>query len=128
MTRPPLPPFDEATAITKIRMAEDGWNSRDPAKVALAYTEDTRAQVARSPQLRLRSNQRRTLVGTVHLAFAAQIVECPVHLGPDLGYDLGGFCRHVSRPRMKSKTRPRSKSEMSTRENLGYLCVFRFLT
>ena len=40
MTRPPLPPFDEATAITKIRMAEDGWNSRDPEKVALAYTPD----------------------------------------------------------------------------------------
>lgn len=40
MTRPPLPPFDEATAITKVRMAEDGWNSRDPDKVALAYTPD----------------------------------------------------------------------------------------
>jgi hypothetical protein len=40
MTRPPLPPFDEATAITKIRMAEDGWNSRDPETVALAYTPD----------------------------------------------------------------------------------------
>ena len=38
MTRPPLPPFDEATAVTKVRMAEDGWNSRDPEKVALAYT------------------------------------------------------------------------------------------
>ena len=40
MTRPPLPPFDEATAVTKVRMAEDGWNSRDPEKVALAYTPD----------------------------------------------------------------------------------------
>lgn len=40
MTRPPLPPFDEAAAITKVRMAEDGWNSRDPEKVALAYTPD----------------------------------------------------------------------------------------
>lgn len=40
MTRPPLPPFDEASAITKVRMAEDGWNSRDPKKVALAYTPD----------------------------------------------------------------------------------------
>lgn len=40
MSRPPLPPFDEQTAIQKIRLAEDGWNSRDPQKVALAYTED----------------------------------------------------------------------------------------
>lgn len=40
MTRPPLPPFDDATAITKIRMAEDGWNSRNPEKVSLAYTPD----------------------------------------------------------------------------------------
>lgn len=42
MSRPPLPPFTEQTAIQKVRLAEDGWNSRDPAKVALAYTEDTR--------------------------------------------------------------------------------------
>ncbi len=41
MTRPPLPPFDEATATQKVRMAEDGWNSRDAAKVALAYTPDS---------------------------------------------------------------------------------------
>lgn len=39
--KPPLPPFTEETAIQKIRMAEDGWNSRDPAKVALAYTVDS---------------------------------------------------------------------------------------
>lgn len=42
MSRPPLPPFTEQSAIEKIRFAEDGWNSRDPAKVALAYTLDTR--------------------------------------------------------------------------------------
>jgi nuclear transport factor 2 (NTF2) superfamily protein len=41
MSRPPLPPFDETSAIQKVRMAEDGWNSRDPAKVALAYTPDS---------------------------------------------------------------------------------------
>jgi hypothetical protein len=41
MSRPPLPPFNEETAREKVRLAEDGWNSRDPAKVALAYTEDT---------------------------------------------------------------------------------------
>lgn len=42
MSRPPLPPFTEQTAIEKVRLAEDGWNSRDPVKVALAYTTDTR--------------------------------------------------------------------------------------
>jgi len=42
MARPPLPPFDATTAAQKVRMAEDGWNSRDPARVALAYTEDSR--------------------------------------------------------------------------------------
>ncbi len=40
MSRPPLPPFDEAAAIEKIRLAEDAWNGRDPENVALAYTED----------------------------------------------------------------------------------------
>lgn len=40
MSRPPLPPFNEETAKQKVRAAEDGWNSRDPARVALAYTED----------------------------------------------------------------------------------------
>ena len=42
MARPPLPPFTLETAIEKVRLAEDGWNSRDAAKVALAYSEDTR--------------------------------------------------------------------------------------
>jgi nuclear transport factor 2 (NTF2) superfamily protein len=41
MARPPLPPFTLETATQKVRLAEDGWNSRDPAKVALAYTEDS---------------------------------------------------------------------------------------
>jgi nuclear transport factor 2 (NTF2) superfamily protein len=41
-TRPPLPPFTRETAIQKIRAAEDGWNSRDPEKVALAYTLNSR--------------------------------------------------------------------------------------
>ena len=40
-TRPPLPPFTLATATEKVRLAEDGWNSRDAARVALAYTLDT---------------------------------------------------------------------------------------
>ncbi|MEV0322851.1 nuclear transport factor 2 family protein [Streptomyces sp. NPDC050658] len=40
--RPPLPPFTRETAAEKVRLAEDGWNTRDPAKVALAYSEDSR--------------------------------------------------------------------------------------
>jgi hypothetical protein len=42
MTRPPLPPFDRASAIAKVRAAENAWNSRDPVRVAAAYTPDTR--------------------------------------------------------------------------------------
>ena len=40
--RPPLPPFTRETAIQKVRMAEDAWNTRDPVRVSLAYTEDSR--------------------------------------------------------------------------------------
>jgi nuclear transport factor 2 (NTF2) superfamily protein len=40
--RPPFPPFTRETAITKVRAAEDGWNSRDPQRVSLAYTTDSR--------------------------------------------------------------------------------------
>jgi nuclear transport factor 2 (NTF2) superfamily protein len=42
MPRPPLPPFTPDTAAQKARAAEDAWNSRDPARVVLAYTEDSR--------------------------------------------------------------------------------------
>ena len=41
-TRPPLPPFDRESAVLKVRLAEDGWNGRDPAEVALADTQETR--------------------------------------------------------------------------------------
>ena len=41
MSRPPLPPFALETATQKVRMAEDAWNLRDPARVALAYTIDS---------------------------------------------------------------------------------------
>ena len=41
MNRPPLPPFTAETAIAKVRLAEDAWNSRDPSRVALAYTVDS---------------------------------------------------------------------------------------
>jgi nuclear transport factor 2 (NTF2) superfamily protein len=40
--RPPLPPFTRETAAQKARLAEDAWNSRDPERVSLAYTEDSR--------------------------------------------------------------------------------------
>jgi nuclear transport factor 2 (NTF2) superfamily protein len=39
--RPPVPPFCRETAIQKVRMAEDAWNSRDPKRVSLAYTADS---------------------------------------------------------------------------------------
>jgi nuclear transport factor 2 (NTF2) superfamily protein len=42
MSRPPLPPFSAGTAAEKARLAEDAWNSRDPKRVALAYTQDSR--------------------------------------------------------------------------------------
>lgn len=41
-SKPPFPPFTLETATQKVRAAEDAWNTRDPARVALAYTEDTR--------------------------------------------------------------------------------------
>jgi nuclear transport factor 2 (NTF2) superfamily protein len=41
-SRPPLPPFTRESATQKVRLAEDGWNSRDPEKVALAYSLDSR--------------------------------------------------------------------------------------
>ena len=41
MSKPPFPPFTKETAIQKVRLAEDGWNSRDPKKVALAYSVDS---------------------------------------------------------------------------------------
>ena len=56
MSRPPLPPFSAETAAQKARLAEDAWNSRDPERVSLAYTEDSvwrnRAEfVAGRPQI-----------------------------------------------------------------------------
>ncbi len=42
MSRPPFPPFNDDTAVQKVRAAEDGWNTRDPARVAQAYTPECR--------------------------------------------------------------------------------------
>jgi nuclear transport factor 2 (NTF2) superfamily protein len=39
--KPPFPPFDRQSAITKVQAAEDAWNTRDPQRVSLAYTEDS---------------------------------------------------------------------------------------
>ena len=41
-TKPPLPPFTRESALQKVRLAEDAWNSRDPVRVSLVYTTDTR--------------------------------------------------------------------------------------
>jgi nuclear transport factor 2 (NTF2) superfamily protein len=41
MSRPPLPPFTRETAVQKVRLAEDAWNTRDPERVAAAYTVDS---------------------------------------------------------------------------------------
>ena len=41
-TLPPLPPFTRETALQKVRLAEDAWNSRDPERVSLAYSPDSR--------------------------------------------------------------------------------------
>ncbi|SAK72155.1 50S ribosomal protein L21 [Caballeronia temeraria] len=41
-SKPPFPPFDEASARLKVRLAEDGWNTREPERVSLAYSVDTR--------------------------------------------------------------------------------------
>ena len=47
-SRPPLPPFTHETAAQKVRLAEDAWNTRDPQRVALAYTVDTSGATAPS--------------------------------------------------------------------------------
>ena len=44
--RPPLPPFTFETAVEKVRKAEDAWNTRDPLRVALAYTTDSIGGIA----------------------------------------------------------------------------------
>ena len=56
MSRPPLPPFSRESAIEKVRLAEDGWNIRDPAKVSLAYTTDTRWRNRTAPGSGTRSS------------------------------------------------------------------------
>ncbi|KRC60944.1 hypothetical protein ASE14_08280 [Agromyces sp. Root81] len=42
MSKPPVPPFTDESAVTKVRMAEDAWNTRDPERVSMAYTADSR--------------------------------------------------------------------------------------
>ena len=62
MQRPPLPPFTPESAATKIRLAEDAWNSRDPVRVSLAYTEDS---IWRNPDQFLTGRQ--AIVEFLHL-------------------------------------------------------------
>ena len=62
MTRPPVPPFTIDTAIIKVRAAEDGWNGRDPAKIALAYSPDSQWR-NRSDFIRGREEIEKFLVG-----------------------------------------------------------------
>ena len=59
--RPPLPPFTEETAKVKVRSAEDGWNSRDPEKVSLAYTVDSAMAKSRRVSAGPRGDRRRFL-------------------------------------------------------------------
>ncbi|WP_457337648.1 DUF1348 family protein [Rhizobacter sp. P5_C2] len=47
LPRPPIPPFDAETAATKVRMAEDAWNSRDPHRVSSGYAVENRMQIVR---------------------------------------------------------------------------------
>ena len=61
-TKPPLPPFSEETARAKVQAAEDAWNTRDPNKVALAYTEDSEWR-NRSEFLHGREEIRQFLIG-----------------------------------------------------------------
>jgi nuclear transport factor 2 (NTF2) superfamily protein len=49
--RPPLPPFTLETAIQKVRLAEDAWNSRDPTRVSFAYTLDSNWRGACAPNI-----------------------------------------------------------------------------
>lgn len=48
--KPPVPPFTVETAARKVRLAEDAWNTRDPDRVVLAYTEDTQWRAAQFPE------------------------------------------------------------------------------
>ena len=58
-TRPRLPPFTRETVIQKLRLAEDSWNSRDPEKVSLAYTVDSRwRSQCRLPRLSVNVRQK----------------------------------------------------------------------
>ncbi|MGY4455346.1 nuclear transport factor 2 (NTF2) superfamily protein [Bradyrhizobium sp. i1.3.1] len=57
-SRPPFPPFTRETAIIKVRQAEDGWNSCNPEKVALAYSTDTYLEKSGRVRERTRGSRR----------------------------------------------------------------------
>ena len=66
--RPPVPPFTRETAVQKVRLAEDAWNSRDPKRVSLAYTLDSRwRNRSEFPQGRARSSNFSSANGCANL-------------------------------------------------------------
>ncbi|MGY6275209.1 nuclear transport factor 2 family protein [Methylomonas sp. MgM2] len=67
-TRPPLPPYRAETAAQKVRLAEDAWNSRDPEKIALAYTPDSKWR-NRAERL----NGRKEIVGFLRRKWAREL-------------------------------------------------------
>ena len=77
-TRPPLPPFTRETAIQIVRAAEDGWNTRDPERVSLAYTKDSvwrnRAEF---------TNGRAEIVGLLRARHEIRVSQLPDSLDPE---------------------------------------------
>ena len=76
MCRPPLPPFTVDTAAQKARLGEDAWNSRDPQRIALAYTEDS-AWRNRAEFPRGRAEAQAFFMAAVNGAFGGKVVPVP---------------------------------------------------
>ena len=81
--RPPVPPFDEASARAKVQAAEDAWNTRDPERVAAAYTPDTPPMRTPRPPLP-RSRQCAPTWGAIRPATS--------DIGASSGRDRSGSC------------------------------------
>ena len=92
MSRPPLPPFTEATAIEKIRLAEDGWNSRDPARVAalvdaVVSSAATEADVLARQDAALERLVARDFAGLV-VGFTRRVLDGPRRPAPAVAADF----------------------------------------
>jgi Protein of unknown function (DUF1348) len=83
--RPPLPPFSLESAIQKVRLAEDAWNSRDPERVSLAYTVDSEWR-----------NRAEFLKGRGNRGFPPAEVEPRTRLSADQG-NMGGVAKQNRR-------------------------------